>query len=110
MLLLVQAYPGCPGQIPQSRKMVVCVYATVSHDTPQSVTERVNVVSTSGRDRNKNMLLISNKQTPVMQKDSPWPSGLVLTYPEGCTLSQPSHYCCCAYNLYLSVPDMPHPS
>jgi len=25
MFLLVPAHPGCPGQIPQSRKMVVCV-------------------------------------------------------------------------------------
>jgi len=25
MYLLVPAYPGCPGQSPQSRKMVVCV-------------------------------------------------------------------------------------
>jgi len=25
MFLLVPAYPGFPGQIPQSRKMVVCV-------------------------------------------------------------------------------------
>ena len=25
MFLLVPAYPGCPGQIPQSRKTVVCV-------------------------------------------------------------------------------------
>jgi len=26
MFLLVPAHPGCPGQIPQSRKMVVCVW------------------------------------------------------------------------------------
>jgi len=25
MFLLVPAHPGCPGQIPQSRKTVVCV-------------------------------------------------------------------------------------
>ena len=25
MFLLVPAHPGCPGQIPQSRKMVLCV-------------------------------------------------------------------------------------
>jgi len=25
MFLLLPAHPGCPGQIPQSRKMVVCV-------------------------------------------------------------------------------------
>jgi len=25
MFLLVPAHPGCPGQVPQSRKMVVCV-------------------------------------------------------------------------------------
>jgi len=25
MFLLVPAHPGCPGQIPESRKMVVCV-------------------------------------------------------------------------------------
>jgi len=29
MFLLVPAHPGCPGQIPQSRKMVVCVCVCV---------------------------------------------------------------------------------
>jgi len=29
MFLLVPAHPGCPGQIPQSRKTVVCVCVTV---------------------------------------------------------------------------------
>ena len=29
MFLLVSAHPGCPGQIPQSRKTVVCVYVCV---------------------------------------------------------------------------------
>jgi len=28
MFLLVPAHPGCPGQIPQSRKTVVCVCVT----------------------------------------------------------------------------------
>ena len=31
MFLLVPAHPGCPGQIPQSRKMVVCVCVLVTH-------------------------------------------------------------------------------
>ena len=30
MLLLVPAHPGCPGQIPQSRKTVVCVCSSSS--------------------------------------------------------------------------------
>ena len=29
MFLLVPAHPGCPGQIPQSRKTVVCVCVCV---------------------------------------------------------------------------------
>jgi len=30
MFLLVPAHPGFPGQIPQSRKMVVCVVCVIS--------------------------------------------------------------------------------
>jgi len=29
MFLVVPSYPGCPGQSPESRKMVVCVYMFV---------------------------------------------------------------------------------
>jgi len=31
MFLLVLAHPGCPGQIPQSRKTVVCVCVCVQY-------------------------------------------------------------------------------
>ena len=34
MFLLVPAHPGCPGQIPQSRKTVVCVF---SEDMDKSI-------------------------------------------------------------------------
>jgi len=30
MFLLVPAHPGCPGQNPQSRKMVVCVCVVIA--------------------------------------------------------------------------------
>ena len=36
MFLLVPAHPGCPGQIPQSRKTVVCVCVCV--DNPVNLT------------------------------------------------------------------------
>ena len=32
MFLLVPAHPGCPGQIPQSRKTVVCVCVLILID------------------------------------------------------------------------------
>jgi len=32
MFLLVPAHPGFPGQIPQSRKTVVCVCVTIAKD------------------------------------------------------------------------------
>ena len=47
MFLLVSAHPGCPGQIPQSHKTVVCVCAVernsrhLMHQRPTSLRSTV---------------------------------------------------------------------
>jgi len=41
MFLLVPAHPGCPGQVPQSRKTVVCVCVCVFNEVQINIHEYV---------------------------------------------------------------------
>jgi len=43
MFFLVPAYPGCPGQIPESRKMVVCCVCLSKPEANEQTTVRTAV-------------------------------------------------------------------
>jgi len=47
MFLLVPAHPGFPGQIPQSRKTVVCVCVCVKYGAMKSLTHHQRILSCS---------------------------------------------------------------